>query len=162
MGYTTTFSGQFTITPPIESVAVIKRLRQLSDGQTDDLPEPLRRGYCQWVLNNDFDSLAWDGNEKFYNYVEWLQYVIDNVLTPAGNTLSGNVRFQGEDRADRGTIAVENGRAVRREASKPTAADLAPIAVSLFELVEQALAEDSIDRDWTRKATRTLAALEDR
>jgi len=64
--------------------------------------------WCQWTINEDRTKLEWDGGEKFYNYIEWLQYVINNFLGPWGYTLSGTIKFQGEDPDDQGEITVIN------------------------------------------------------
>jgi hypothetical protein len=64
--------------------------------------------WCQWVVSEDGTQLEWDGGEKFYNYVEWLEYLIGNFFAPLGYVLNGNVEFQGEDYDDFGTISVED------------------------------------------------------
>lgn len=65
--------------------------------------------WCQWLISeDDRKTIAWDGGEKFYNYVEWLSYLIAKVLAPRGYSLSGNVTWQGEDYSDRGTIVVRD------------------------------------------------------
>lgn len=61
--------------------------------------------WCQWVIGSD-DELRWDGNEKFYMYIDWLQYLIDNFFDPEGYFLNGEMEFQGEDEDDFGTIIV--------------------------------------------------------
>lgn len=63
--------------------------------------------WCQWIINED-DELEWDGGEKFYNYVEWLNYLIDNFFEPEGYILNGTIEFEGEDSDDRGYIKVTN------------------------------------------------------
>ncbi len=63
--------------------------------------------WCQWIID-DYGNLTWDGGEKFYNYEEWLVYLIDNFLAPSGYICNGEVEFQGEDMGDFGTIHVEN------------------------------------------------------
>lgn len=50
--------------------------------------------------------MEWDQNEKFYEYVAWLRYMIDNFFSPAGHKLNGTVEFQGESFDDRGAIVV--------------------------------------------------------
>ena len=62
--------------------------------------------WCQWVIEGN--ELVWDGGEKFYNYVEWLQYLIDNFFDPLGYELSGDIAWQGEDPDDCGVIHVAN------------------------------------------------------
>lgn len=66
--------------------------------------------WCQWVPSDDGTTIAWDLTEKFYNYVEWLQYLIDNFLAPWGYSLNGQVMWQGEESGDMGQILVaDNG-----------------------------------------------------
>lgn len=63
--------------------------------------------WCQWIINENGD-LAWDEGEKFYEYEEWLVYLIDNFFAPSGYICNGDIEFQGEDMEDFGTIHVEN------------------------------------------------------
>lgn len=64
--------------------------------------------WCQWIPTDDGSELVWDGGEKFYNYVEWLQYLIDKILAPRGYSLNGECEWFGEDSGDFGKIVVEN------------------------------------------------------
>lgn len=64
--------------------------------------------WCQWIPTADGGGIKWDGIEKFYNYVEWLQYMITNFLEPWDYLLNGEVEWQGESEGDRGWIIVEN------------------------------------------------------
>lgn len=66
--------------------------------------------WCQWVPTDDGWYLEWDGNEKFYNYVEWLEYLIEKVLAPKGYVLNGEINWQGEDSSDVGLIKVEDNK----------------------------------------------------
>lgn len=72
-------------------------------------PESQPGLYCQWVIN-DSGELEWDGGEKFYAYVEWLEYLITNFFGPWGYKLNGSIHYQGEEHNDRGTIVVEDNR----------------------------------------------------
>lgn len=84
--------------------------------------------WCQWVLEKEeseerwnnakqaYDHvpndsewlLRWDGGEKFYNYVEWLNYLIHNFFNVWGIKISGEVSWEGEDSSDLGLIVVED------------------------------------------------------
>lgn len=64
--------------------------------------------WCQWVPSEDGLGIEWDGGEKFYNYVEWLEYIIKNFLAPKGYVLMGTVEWRGEEWDDRGEIRVFN------------------------------------------------------
>jgi hypothetical protein len=62
--------------------------------------------WCQWVIEEDGYELEWNGAEKFYNYIEWLKYLIDRFFEPWGIKLNGEIEWQGEDMSDRGKIGV--------------------------------------------------------
>jgi hypothetical protein len=64
--------------------------------------------WCHWVPTEDAEGIEWDGGEKFYYYVEWLEYIVNNFLKPWGYTLNGSVRWRGEEFDDVGRIDVEN------------------------------------------------------
>ena len=67
--------------------------------------------WCAWCLAGDNQGIVWDGGEKFYDYVEWLQYIRDSILTPRGYTLeSGNIEWQGEEMGDRGLITAKDNK----------------------------------------------------
>lgn len=63
--------------------------------------------WCQWIIDENGD-LVWDEGEKFYEYEEWLVYLINNFFAPSGYICNGDIEFQGEDMEDFGTIHVEN------------------------------------------------------
>lgn len=67
--------------------------------------------WCQWVPTEDRIGIEWNEAEKFYDYVEWLEYLIEKVLEPRGYVLNGDVEFQGEEVGDHGVISV-NGNLV--------------------------------------------------
>lgn len=99
------------------------------DGDTSDVldydrPPKTQPGlWCQWAPTEDGKYLAWDGSEKFYNYVEWLRYICDNFLAPAGYLLNGVVKYQGEEIGDVGQIDVFNNKVadlVYNAPSRPT------------------------------------------
>ena len=64
--------------------------------------------WCQWVPTEDRTGIEWNGTQKFYNYTEWLEYIIDHFLRPWGKTVNGQVKWVGEDKNDRGLLIVEN------------------------------------------------------
>jgi hypothetical protein len=85
-------------------------------GQTNDVsvvnhnepPKGQPSLWCQWTVTEDGEYLEWDGGEKFYSYVEWLNYLIEHFFKPWGCTLNGEIGWKGEDRSDRGTIFVKD------------------------------------------------------
>jgi len=62
--------------------------------------------WCQWIPSDDGLTIQWDDGEKFYDYVEWIGYLIDHFLKPWGHKLNGEVEWQGEDSDDRGCIRI--------------------------------------------------------
>lgn len=76
--------------------------------------------WCHWVVEGK--KLTWDGGEKFYNYTEWLYYLMANFFGPAGYAIEGTVEYQGDDFGDRGTITVRNGEVVSQKTGPLTEA----------------------------------------
>ena len=150
MGYTTTFHGQIAINPPLNEAerayltkfSETRRMNRLSgpyfvdgsgyrgqgkDGDiVDDNEPPLGQPglWCQWVPTADGRGLEWDGGEKFYDSVAWMQYLIDHFLKSdaigkgapelAGFTfdhvLSGKIEAEGEERSDLWTLVVTDNK----------------------------------------------------
>jgi hypothetical protein len=77
--------------------------------------------WCQWNPCTDGEEsfIEWDGSEKFYNYVEWIEYLIENFLKPWGYTVNGTVEWQGEERSDMGRIVIKDNE-VRTQVAKVT------------------------------------------
>ena len=74
--------------------------------------------WCQWVPTEDGTQIVWDGGEKFYYYVEWIQYIINKVLAPRGYKLNGSVSYEGEDRDDFGVIVVKDNVVYTRKGAR--------------------------------------------
>jgi hypothetical protein len=85
--------------------------------------------WCQWVPNEDGTELVWDQGEKFYEYVKWLQYLIERVLKPRGYVLNGACDWRGESDDDRGTIYVDKN----------------VVSVSEYMMVEQEKQVEQVD-----------------
>ena len=66
--------------------------------------------WCHWTVTDDGTELAWDEGENFYNYVFWLQYLIDHFLIRFGSELSGEVAWAGDEPDDTGIIMVVNNK----------------------------------------------------
>lgn len=69
--------------------------------------------WCQWVPRGvtprgESTILEWDGGEKFYNYIKWLQYLIEHFFIRWGYSLTGDVYWIGEDSDDRGQIQLQD------------------------------------------------------
>lgn len=66
--------------------------------------------WCSWCPSTNGNELSWNGAEKFNEYVEWLQYLIDHFFEPWGVDLNGAVQWEGEDYEDLGVISVRCNR----------------------------------------------------
>lgn len=121
MGYTTEFSGELDIVPPLNETEV-KYIQKLNDtrrmnrtngpyfvggtgmcGQGDD-PDILDRNHpdpsqpclwCNWTVSDDGTKLMWDGGEKAYYMAEWLDYIIKHFLcqTPIAKAVNEHFHF---------------------------------------------------------------------
>lgn len=108
MGYQTDLFGTLK-TDKQMSPEQIKQLKEFADtrhgGNTEHYPD-VPGFWCQWVPTDDGMGLEWDGNEKFYNYVEWLEHLIKKFFIPWGIKLNGEIEWEGEESGDLGKIIV--------------------------------------------------------
>jgi hypothetical protein len=102
MGYTTKFEGRFDLDRPL-----VDEHRSALAALYDEAPSDSPGGYCQWQVTDDGAGIEWDREEKFYDYVKWLEYLTAKRLAPWGYVLNGRVTWQGESRDDRGVITVD-------------------------------------------------------
>jgi hypothetical protein len=66
--------------------------------------------WCGWCPNEEGTEIIWNYSEKFYNYVQWLEYIIENFLKPWNISLNGSMEWEGEERGDIGIIIVKNNK----------------------------------------------------
>lgn len=74
--------------------------------------------WCGWTVYADDEShqtFEHDGGEKFYHYIEWLQYMIEKFFTPWGVLLNGEIEWRGEEWDDTGVITVVNNEVTVKE-----------------------------------------------
>jgi len=156
MGYNTAFEGHLTITPPL-NVAEVSYLRDFSasrryrragvsvsslsvipaDSQHDaedyNVPPADQPGlWCDFAPSanpqREASTLEWTGGEKTYYAPDWIEFLIDKLLSPsareyldahllddprlreftADHVCSGSFRAYGEDRGDMWAIIVED------------------------------------------------------
>lgn len=111
MGYTTEFKGRFIFDklPSSQSIATLRQLE--GNSGSPNAPD----SYCDWQLTKDCMGLEWSGAEKFYHYVEWLQWLYDNILKKDGIQITGALKYEGESSDDMGSIIFENGKFIQRK-----------------------------------------------
>ena len=81
MGYTTDFRGQFGLDKKLDE-ETYDFLVKFSETRHDDINTP--NIWCNWRPTDDRKSIEWNGMEKFYNYIEWIEYLIRKVFEPKG------------------------------------------------------------------------------
>jgi len=64
--------------------------------------------WCKWEPNKEGTKIRWNGMEKFYDYIDWLEYLINHFLEPWGYKLNGTVTWTGENPTDIGKIYVRD------------------------------------------------------
>ena len=105
MGYTTDFEGYLKPNREFTNEE-IKIITDINDERHEDPKFP--GTWCQWTIEDGV--LQWDGGEKFYNYVEWLRYLIDNFFEKWNIKLNGTIKWRGEYMSDIGKIIVEDNK----------------------------------------------------
>ena len=146
MGYTTRFDGGFSLIPSATEEDAKELYKTWDDGHAFDFPCP--DGYCQWQISKDGARLAWDGNEKFYHYEEWLRALVEGYFSPRGITVAGSVTWQGEDISDRGVLSVVNGKvAATKEEDRKVAANATARLDFLVEKIKRDVFPLLDDRD---------------
>lgn len=84
---------------------------KMTDSLTRDYNRPPKDQpglYCQWIPSKDGTKIVWDEGEKFYNYIEWIRYLIQHFLKPWNYVLNGEVIWKGESHSDRGIINIDD------------------------------------------------------
>lgn len=110
MGYSTDLFGEFKTSRPL-TIAEKKELEDFAEerhGGNMDVFAGFPGFWCQWVPNSEGTAIEWDGGEKFYNYVEWIEYLIQHFFEPWGVKLNGEVEWSGEESDDLGLISVKD------------------------------------------------------
>ena len=123
-----------------------------SFGQSDDAsvidhnapPKGQPGLWCQWIVDpagtdpenpEDLSTIGWDGGEKFYNYIEWIEYLIKHFLAPWGYKVNGTIDWSGEECTDHGTIYVEDN-VVRTSDDQPEDTTYADTLMTQFGLAQ--------------------------
>lgn len=154
MGYTTDFYGTARIEPPLNSLEVsylkdfcrMRHMRRENGplwispnvavdwGQSRDpdiydynFPPPELPGlWCHWTPNDEGTWLEWDGGEKFYYGAEWMDFVVNKLLSPeaaafvkkheheddrllafkCNHTVNGQFDAEGEDSGDKWKLII--------------------------------------------------------
>lgn len=96
--------------PEDEEAKELSELRAASIIDANYPPDSQPGLWCHWTVSPDGKYLTDNGAEKFYDYERWLVYLIDNFYVPWGYSLSGDLKWEGEERDDMGIMRVENNQ----------------------------------------------------
>lgn len=116
MGYNTNFTGRVKITPEV-SRADERKYNELQAAAFGSGWGNSPKQYCQWKLsfNDEGSFLEWNGQEKFYDYVEWMEWLATEWFGPRGYSLNGKIEWKGEEFDDTGLITVEDNKVTSKE-----------------------------------------------
>lgn len=148
MGYSTGFTGAFELDKQLSLddyrflIEYNKTRHEKEEGQPED------SYWCQWVPTEDGRGIKWDEGEKFYYYVEWLQYLIDRILQPKGYNLTGEVTYQGETASDFGKLIIKDSVVVKTEGFQ--------VGSDIKEVVKKALEFDEPPRFYIEEIAKKL------
>lgn len=134
MGYTTDFTGAVQLGRKL-TMAEAKELLEIADSQNAEKFTGID-AYFQWVPANTLEHIVWDGNEKFYKYVEQLQWLC-KWLAERGVSANGSIFWQGEETGDTGTLAVADNQVTAQPNQKPPSGSPSPL--TLVDLARLAL-----------------------
>lgn len=138
MGYTTRFVGAVKLGRKL-TMAEAKELLEIDSDKTGI------DAYFQWVPADTFEHIVWDGEEKFYKYVEQLKWLCGDWLDQRGITANGTLYWSGEETDDTGTITVSAN--LVSEHANPTLAGKDPRPLTLRTLQEMALEQITTGAD---------------
>lgn len=143
MGYTTVIDGEFNI-EPIPTEEFVEKLNLFLEDRHDG-EEGCPGIWCDWRVNDE-GKLYWSGAEKFYNYVEWLEFLIQKFFKPNGYRIYGRVSFRGERPKDVGYIEIEKDHAVKSYFEMDYWGDELRVELGreLYERVEEVLSKTGI------------------
>lgn len=122
MGYTTEFTGAISLSRKL-TMAEAKELLETDSDKTGI------NAYFQWVPATTLEHIVWDGNEKFYKYVEQLKWLC-RWLDERGIVANGDLYWSGEETGDTGTISVKQSVVSTITNTKPSGKDPQPLTLS--------------------------------
>jgi len=130
MGYETSISGEFEITPKLPD-AFVEKFNRVADMTNPgsfaeeypaDPPPDRIEGWCAWRLKQTTGA-PWppyectrlsigDGGDygKFYGFEDWLVYAVRRIVREnPGVKFAGGVTWDGDDSQDYGQLEVRDG-----------------------------------------------------
>lgn len=116
MGYTTEFTGALDLSRKL-TMAEAKELLEIASGDDAQATTGID-AYFQWVPATTLQHIVWDGEEKFYKYVEQLEWLC-GWLQQRDIAVSGCIYWRGEETSDTGVISVAGNSVLALPDDKP-------------------------------------------
>ena len=117
MGYTTDFTGEIKLSRKL-TIKEAKELLEIAEDSDIAQEKTGIHGYMQWVPTHALDGIVWDGNEKFYNYTQFMEWLC-GWLKDRDIAANGELFWSGEDAADTGRIVVQENAVTEIKNHKP-------------------------------------------
>lgn len=70
--------------------------------------------WCNWITS-DGEILVCDDGENFYDYVEWMEYLVNHIFKKWNIVLNGSVEWNGEESDDFGQLIVTDNVVTTRK-----------------------------------------------
>ena len=115
MGYTTFFDGRLKLSKKLTDNELIdfynnwqEPRHTIHDDQYTTGREDAPSIWLKWEIYEEKGDhyLEWNQEEKFYNYYDWLQLIVNKFLEPKKIYLQGKINYSGEDTDDAGIITA--------------------------------------------------------
>ena len=99
------YQGEYYV--PVKNDKVIVDFMDKSIISYNDPADTVPGLWLDWMIDEN-DHLVWNNAEKFYGYIDWLEYLITHFFAPKGYHLNGEIFWRGENFNDYGSIAVKD------------------------------------------------------
>lgn len=129
MGYTTEFTGAIGLSRKL-TMGEAKELLEIHDSGKAEKITGID-AYFQWVPADTLEHIVWDGEEKFYYYVEQLRWLC-SWLANRQIIANGTLYWQGEETGDTGTLAVVDNLVSVNKNARPDSKSPAPLTLEML------------------------------
>ncbi len=103
MGYYTYFNGKFTLGTEAPQ-DVVDHVNQIENGQFETTGSP--DSHSGWFMPDASTLMMRDGG-KYYDYTDWLRWLVDIIFKPFELTMVGEIEWDGEEPGDIGKIRID-------------------------------------------------------
>lgn len=104
----TYFQGEFEL----DKKATEEMKNQMKEIDVNN--ETIKNSINCWKFSDDGKQIIWNEEiRECYDYIAWIQYIVDKLIIPNGYVLNGEMHWHGEDYADMWKlITIKNNRII--------------------------------------------------